>query len=453
MNNYRALLQALDATIDTVKDGTDRVSLAIETELLDARKSIVALIRRSGIDPDPDGGGDDTTTEPPRDDTTEPPRDGDTTEPPRDGDDTTTDPPRGDDVPPSDDIPTVGADLPTPPQGTVDPNALIASVATVQPTNIIAPTFTTQVSNGMQNTLFTNNGTHKGSHSILFAPGTGNGGVQAAKQAALTFRKNWIKGFERNDIGAFTRWGMHAYGPSDWLIEENYIFDVPDEHGFYWKSCYSFTFKRNVFRNIGSQGIQVVWRSHEAINFNDYMNPNGNGVRALAHIEDNVFIEIGQPSGGRPSYAVSLFEVQGGPDAWNDVIERDVAIQGNYFESKDFENKASGVDGYFSFGAIMVHGHQDVILDANTIRYSKPNRAVVQLWNCNNVTIRNNEIGDPWNNSSVLIDIRNLRGKLTVEGNIGNAEVQLATGSLYTPPIHNNLQVLYKGPITNDIVI
>lgn len=275
-------------------------------------------------------------------------------------------------------------------------------------------------------------GTRGRMHALL-----SEGSVVATRLPPLEARGLWLDG--DHPRSATIRWGGIAHGAADWTFRECLFKDIHDEHGLYLKSCWDLTFERCRFENIGSQGIQVVWRDHEAKQPELCTDPNGDGKPSQIRISECVFHEVGQESGGRPSYAISLFERQ--PFTTN--IFSDVTIERCWLQSERFANNAMAGGPWYSFGAIMVHGRSTVVLDSNVVRYKKPNRAIVQIWNCGEVIVRGGEYTEG------LIDIRNCE-KVTIEGVSGGAQVQVGEGKMYTPPISRELEVVYRGPVTKD---
>ena len=269
-----------------------------------------------------------------------------------------------------------------------------------------------------------------GKHALL-----SEGVVLSEPLEPLRVERCWLDGSGSTSV----RWGIIAHGAKDWTFRRCLFRDIPDEHGLYLKSCWDLSFERCRFENIGSQAIQVVWRDHEAATPGICVDPYGNGRPAVQRVTECVFLEVGQPTGGRPSYALSFFE----REPPTTPVFSDVLVERCWLESQRYANQAMDGGPYYSYGAIMVHGRNRVVLDSNVVRYRRPNRAIVQIWNCAEVVLRGGDY------SEGLIDIRNCP-KVTLAGLTGNAQVQVADGPLYTAPSSGELQVVHRGPVTQD---
>lgn len=278
------------------------------------------------------------------------------------------------------------------------------------------------------------------------------GSVVASRLAPLTVSGLWFDGdYPRSNS---IRWGGIAHGAADWTFEGCLFKDIGDEHGTYCKSCWTLKYIRCRFEEIGSQGIQVVWRDWEAEDPNACLNPNGDGTPSLILVQECVMLEVGQPTGGRPSYDLSIFERQ----PFSTGINRTVHVDRSWFEASKYENYEVSGGPYNSYGAIMVHGQGDVILDETVVRFLNPNRAIVQIWNCNSVTIRGGYYMEG------LLDLRNIGTPgdgipdVILQDVEGGANIQVVRGDLYTPPSpshpdNGNMIVLHSGSVTTNASI
>jgi hypothetical protein len=278
----------------------------------------------------------------------------------------------------------------------------------------------------MQNQWHSTPQNNQGTHAVL-----SEGAVATSPLKPLRLRDCWVQG------GPRTRWGFRCYGPKDWTLSNTKIFDIKDEHGCYFNSCWNITWQGVRFENIGSQGIQVVWRDAEARNPDICRDPYGDGTGAVQKVTGCVFLEVGQPTGSRPSYAASFFERQ--PSTTR--IPVDVVIERSWFEASKHANHQAAGGPWHSFGAIMIHGRRRAVIDSNIVRYSKPNRAVIQVWDCDELVLTNSEVLEG------LVDIRNV-DVIRIHANTGDASVQIADGPLYSPPNDTRLTVIHKGLIS-----
>ena len=98
---------------------------------------------------------------------------------------------------------------------------------------------------------------------------------------------------------------------------------------------------------------------------------------------------------------------------------------------------------WYSYGAIMVHGRRKIVIDSNIIRYVKPNRAIVQVWDCDELVLTHCDVKEG------LVDIRTV-GRITIQDNKGGVSVQIAHGPTYTPPHVPELTIIHRGSISKN---
>ena len=298
-----------------------------------------------------------------------------------------------------------------------------------QPTTRVFTTWGSQVRHPlMQNQWHSTPQNTKGTHAVL-----AEGAVSTSPLKPVRIENCWVQG------GPKTRWGFRCFGPKDWILSHTKIFDIKDEHGCYFNSCWNITWQGVRFENIGSQGIQVVWRDAEAQHPDVCVDPYDDGKGSAQKVTGCVFLEVGQPTGGRPSYAASFFERQ--PSTARVPI--DVIIERSWFESSKHANREAAGGPWYSYGAIMVHGRRRVVIDSNVVRYSKPNRAVIQVWDCDELVLTGCDVLEG------LVDIRNV-GKVRIHDNKGGALVQIADGPLYSAPSDRQLIIVHKGAISKN---
>ncbi len=243
------------------------------------------------------------------------------------------------------------------------------------------------------------------------------------------FKDCIIEGAPDRDGVIKTRWGVRAYDVIDWKFLHCEFRNIPDEHGCYLSAPGSVLWSRCRFENIGSQAIQVVYR-WQPPNLHETTNPALRDIGGLQHVQECLVLEVGKPSGGRPSYALSFFE---GPRC-------DVKIERCFIQTLGSQHLSDQGLPCASFGAIMVHDRPRVELFDNFVNYRKPDRDVIQIWNVEEVVIEGCEVTEG------LIELRNC-GKVRVRGNRGGARLRVGTGPAYTWPMQN---VRHEGPLTQD---
>lgn len=288
----------------------------------------------------------------------------------------------------------------TPPSGVwVDPASLLLDRAPLKKVSI--PDFSNVGGvhyPAQSNTVYTDIGVSHGG-ALAIQQGVGPDGILAAKCAP------WTGSQLAYDAKPYRRWCFKAFGPADWLWDRCEINDVGDEHGLYKSGPWACTMNRVRFSEIGSQGVQDTIRDHEMQTPNQANDPNGDGSLSFWKLTDCAFLEVGKPTGGRPSYAASFFERQGA----STYVHTGVEITGCYFQSTKYENFASGGVPWGSYGAIMAHGRPEVRIANTRVDYRNPNRAVVQCWGPgkgSRLTIANCHFEDPFEGKTVQLDIR-----------------------------------------------
>lgn len=226
-----------------------------------------------------------------------------------------------------------------------------------------------------------------------------------------------------------TRWGIRAYDVIDWRFLRCEWRNLPDEHGCYLSAPGSVLWQKCRFEGIGSQAIQVVYRT-EGAGAGETSNPGLRSIGGLHHVAESLFLECGKPSGGRPSYALSFFE---GPRA-------NVRIEGCYLRTLASQHlDPQGVPSS-SYGAIMVHNRPRVELLDTFVHFARPDRDVIQIWNADEVLIQDCEIVEG------TIELRNCR-RVRVTGCTGGAKLIVGNGVDYVWPMAS---VRHEGPVSVD---
>jgi len=237
---------------------------------------------------------------------------------------------------------------------------------------------------------------------VLIHPGVGPDGVLATRMAPHSAELLDLDGAGR------ARWLAMTYGMADVDWHDIHAHDLPEEHAWYDKSCWSKSMTGWLVEEVGSQAFQDVSRVHEMLNPLDIYDPNGDGAPSEVLVDQCAFLEVGKPTGARPGYTGSWFESQGIPGTG--IINRNVTIRGSHFEQHKYANfQASGGLAY-SFGAIMVHGHRRVAILDTKVLHAMPDRAVVQVWGFDELLVVGGEIKDHWYGRRLEVDVRGRPG-------------------------------------------
>lgn len=269
----------------------------------------------------------------------------------------------------------------------------------------------------------------KGERHSARAPGRAVFTTFTEPHRDFTFQDCAFEGAPGADGVVRTRWGIRAYDVMDWRFLRCEWRNLPDEHGCYLSAPGSVSWQKCRFEGIGSQAIQVVFRT-EGAGAGETSNPGLRTLGGLQHVAESLFLECGKPSGGRPSYAISFFE---GPRA-------DVRIEGCYLRTLASPHLDPQGVPCSSYGAIMVHGRPRVEILDTYVRYARPDRDVIQIWNADEVLIQDCEIVEG------TIELRNCK-RVRVTGCTGGARLLVGTGVDYVWPM---ARVRHEGPISQD---
>lgn len=262
-----------------------------------------------------------------------------------------------------------------------------------------------------------------------------------------------VRGALAADGAPRSRWGVIAFDVEGWSFVNCTFRDIPDEHGLYLTTLGGVRFERCLFESIGSQAIQLVGavpgtpREEQTAHRADWQ-AWGDARRGETHlVSECAFFEVGKPSGGRPSYAISAFEGPRNPLR----VERCVL--------RTTQSVRRGGDGVERdcFGAVMAHARDRFELLDTYVEYPRGDRDVVQVWQCSDglagtpdVIIRGSRvIADTW------IDVRVSAGdSVRIEGNAGSsARLRVSTNPPDTWPGRpgwDDARVLHEGPLAQD---
>ena len=234
-----------------------------------------------------------------------------------------------------------------------------------------------------------------------------------------------------------------------------------EEHGNYFDAIGGHRWINCLFRNIGSQGIQLVYatpgskREHETRYWNP-LDPAGSTAAWKTAVKAkewephwifySAFDQVGLYTGTRPSYAISAFE--GGPNPLR--VERCyLKTYAPWVDANQIQRDC--------FGAVMAHSRLRFEMFDTYIEYKKGDRDVVQVWRCGDsdpatidVYIRG---GGIW--AAQHVDIRPRPGdRIVISGVKGDAPVMISFNDLYTwetSPTWDWDKVIYQGVISTDL--
>lgn len=269
-----------------------------------------------------------------------------------------------------------------------------------------------------------------GEHHLAVSSGAAVLSTHYQEHRDFTFRECILEGAPTADGRLTTRWGVRAYDVIDWRFEHCEWRNIPDEHGCYLSAPGSVLWSQCKFEGIGSQAIQVVFRTDPA-HVHETSNPALREIGGLQHVVECLFLECGKPSGGRPAYALSFFE---GPKC-------DVRIERCYVQTRESHHLDHLGMPSSSYGAIMVHDRPRVEILDTYVDFRRPDRAVIQIWNVEEVVIQGCEVPEG------EIELRNC-GRVLLRGNKGGARVVIGTGPAYSWPMPH---VVHEGPIERDV--
>lgn len=262
-----------------------------------------------------------------------------------------------------------------------------------------------------------------------------------------------VRGARGPDGAPRSRWGMIAFDVEGWSFVRCTFRDIPDEHGLYLTTLGGLRFERCLFTEIGSQAIQIVSavpgtpRSEQTAHQGDWK-AYSDARRDQVHlISECVFLEVGKPSGGRPSYAISAFEGPRNPLR----VERCVL--------RTTGSVRVGPSGRENdcYGAVMAHERDRFELVDTYIEYPRGDRDVVQVWHCSDgkpgtpdVVVRGSRVI-----ADTLVDVRVAEGDtVVIEGNLGStATLRVSTNPPETWPGRpgwDPARVLREGPLSED---
>jgi hypothetical protein len=269
-----------------------------------------------------------------------------------------------------------------------------------------------------------------GEHHLAVSSGAAVLSTHYREQRGFTFQDCILEGAPAADGRLTTRWGVRAYDVIDWRFQHCEWRNIPDEHGCYLSAPGSVLWSQCKFEGIGSQAIQVVYRTDPA-HAHETSNPALGEIGGLQQVVECLFLECGKPSGGRPAYALSFFE---GPRC-------DVRIERSFVQTRGSHHLDHLGMPSSSYGAIMVHDRPRVEILDTLVDYHRPDRAVIQIWNVEEVVIQGCEVTEG------EIEVRNC-GRVLLKGNKGGARVTVGTGPAYSWPLPH---VIHEGPIDQDV--
>jgi hypothetical protein len=262
-----------------------------------------------------------------------------------------------------------------------------------------------------------------------------------------------VRGAPAEDGAPRSRWGVIAFDVEGWSFTHCTFRDIPDEHGLYLTTLGGVRFERCLFEAIGSQGIQIVGavpgtpRAEQTAHQADWQ-VWSDARRGETHlISECAFLEVGKPSGGRPSYAISAFEGPRNPVR----IERCVLRT-----TQSLRADGDGVERD-CFGAVMAHQRERFELVDSYIEYPRGDRDVVQVWNCSDGVAGTPDVVITGSRviADSTVDVRVAEGDtVVVEGNAGStARLRVSTNPPETWPGRpgwDDARVLREGPLAED---
>lgn len=194
-------------------------------------------------------------------------------------------------------------------------------------------------------------------------------------------------------------WGARCYNVRDWLVQRVTIERIMREHGLYLNLCGNITVKNCLFREIGAQAMQFVYREDE---FGTVMKPDEGG---LILIEDNKIVNAGNAEHwGRASFAISCFSTKHEVH----IIRNDVTI-----DVAPFDNQ-----GHQAHGGLLIGERESATVNGNTFILNNPDRSNWKIRNVNRFVARGNIV------RGGIITIENCPN-VTIERNMGDCPIKV----------------------------
>ena len=164
-------------------------------------------------------------------------------------------------------------------------------------------------------------------------------------------------------------------------------------------------------------------------------------------VSECVFLEVGKPSGGRPSYAISAFEGPRSPLRVERCVLRTVG---------SLRGDGSGGERD-CYGAVMAHERDRFELVDTFVEYPRGDRDVVQVWRCSDGVAGTPDVVITGCRvlADTFVDVRVSEGDtVVVEGNAGStARLRVSTNAPDTWPGRPGWEparVLHEGALADD---
>lgn len=196
-------------------------------------------------------------------------------------------------------------------------------------------------------------------------------------------------------------WGARCYNVKDWLVQRVTIERIMKEHGLYLNLCGNITVENCLFREIGAQAIQFVYREEE---FGTIMKPQEEG---LILIQNNKVVNAGNAEHwGRASFAISCFQTV--QDVR--VVGNDVTIDVEpFFSQGQYRN---------AHGGLLIGERGRAVVNGNTFILNNPDRSNWKIRNVNQFVAKNNIV------RGGVITIENCPN-VTIESNMGDCLIKV----------------------------
>lgn len=272
--------------------------------------------------------------------------------------------------------------------------------------------------------------------------------VEGAHQGKLRWSRFLLAGAPGPDGVNRTRWGARWFDVRGFELSDFVVQDVPDEHGLYWNTLGGFRLSRGLFLAMGSQALQVCGakpgtarQAETGLSPTAWQAEVDSRAWEWQQVVECAALECGQPTGGRPSYALSFFG-----DVPNPVRILRCLVQTTSAWHTDTSGKPADC-----YGAVMAHDRLRFELLESGLLYAAGDRDTLQLWGIGD--------GDPTTVDVYLrgsqidgrgVDVRVASPdacQIVVDGCWGTASITVSTAPHDAKPPHPST-VLYKGPIS-----
>ncbi len=185
-------------------------------------------------------------------------------------------------------------------------------------------------------------------------------------------------------------WGIRAYDVGDWVVERCRFHDLlglkngiyKGEHGVYVNVAGNITIRGCFFFNIPGQAVQTVFegRENESSNYELYLHAGGVIRVANCYAHWCGLPNPDHSQGGRAGYTFSFFPSSQSVEVVNCSIDN---------TGLDWWSVGPNSPRFNSYGGLLAISHPKVLIRDSDFTFDNPDRALVDVRNCDVVEIFN----------------------------------------------------------------